>query len=80
MYTSQRQAAKIRLSFLRAVLRQEVGAFDTDLTNGKITSGISNHMSVIQDAIGEKVHPIISTNSSLLISVRRMLLEYVSTV
>lgn len=55
MYTSQRQAARIRLSFLRAVLRQEVGAFDTDLTNGKITSGISNHMTVIQDAIGEKV-------------------------
>nr|XP_017256722.1 PREDICTED: ABC transporter B family member 13-like [Daucus carota subsp. sativus] len=60
MYTSQRQAAKIRLSFLRAVLRQEVGAFDTDLTNGKITSGISNHMSVIQDAIGEKLGHFLS--------------------
>lgn len=56
MYTSQRQTARLRLAFLRAVLSQEVGAFDTDLTNGKIISSISNHMNVIQDAIGEKVH------------------------
>lgn len=66
MYTSQRQAARMRLSFLRAVLRQEIGAFDTYLTNGKITSGISNHMSVIQDAIGEKVDTIVlSSNQNL---------------
>lgn len=45
----------MRLAFLRAVLTQEIGAFDTDLTSGKIITGISSHMSVIQDAIGEKV-------------------------
>lgn len=55
MYASERQAARLRLAFLKSVLSQEVGAFDTDLTGGKIISGISNHMSVIQDAIGEKV-------------------------
>ncbi|KAL8095593.1 hypothetical protein AgCh_036855 [Apium graveolens] len=60
MYTSQRQAARIRLSFLRAVLRQDIGAFDTDLTSGKITSGISNHMTLIQDAIGEKLGHFLS--------------------
>lgn len=55
MYSSERQVARLRLAYLRAVLRQEIGAFDTDLTSGKIITGISNHMSIIQDAIGEKV-------------------------
>lgn len=55
MYSSQRQVARLRLAYLRAVLSQEIGAFDTDLTSGKIITGISNHMSIIQDAIGEKV-------------------------
>lgn len=56
MYTSERQLARLRLAYLKAVLSQEIGAFDTDLTSGKIITGISNHMSIIQDAIGEKVH------------------------
>lgn len=56
MYSSERQVARLRLAYLRAVLSQEIGAFDTDLTSGKIISGISNHMSIIQDAIGEKVY------------------------
>jgi ATP-binding cassette subfamily B (MDR/TAP) protein 1 len=55
MYASERQLARLRLSFLRAVLSQEIGALDTDLSSGKIIDGISNHMSIIQDAIGEKV-------------------------
>ncbi|KAK2972823.1 hypothetical protein RJ640_028351 [Escallonia rubra] len=60
MYASERQAARMRLAFLRAVLSQEVGAFDTDLTTGKIISGVSNHMNVIQDAIGEKLGHFLS--------------------
>lgn len=55
MYASQRQVARIRLEFLSAVLKQDIGAFDTDLNSGKIIIGISSHMSLIQDAIGEKV-------------------------
>lgn len=55
MYASERQVQRLRLAFLKAVLNQEIGAFDTDLTSGKIISGISSHMSIIQDAIGEKV-------------------------
>ncbi|CAK9187746.1 unnamed protein product [Ilex paraguariensis] len=61
MYSSERQVARLRLAFLRSVLNQEVGAFDTDLTGGKIISCISNHMSVIQDAIGEKTISQIKT-------------------
>jgi hypothetical protein len=32
IYSSERQLARMRLAFLRSVLNQEVGAFDTDLT------------------------------------------------
>ncbi|KAM1070463.1 hypothetical protein ACFX13_002300 [Malus domestica] len=60
MYSSERQVARLRLAYLRAVLSQEIGAFDTDLTSGKIISGISNHMSIIQDAIGEKMGHFLS--------------------
>ncbi|CAB4302147.1 unnamed protein product [Prunus armeniaca] len=60
MYSSERQVARLRLAYLRAVLRQEIGAFDTDLTSGKIITGISNHMSIIQDAIGEKLGHFLS--------------------
>ncbi|CAM8944854.1 unnamed protein product [Rhodiola kirilowii] len=55
MYTSERQVTRMRLAFLKAVLEQEIAAFDTDLTSGKVISGISSHMSIIQDAIGEKL-------------------------
>ncbi|XP_042057956.1 ABC transporter B family member 19-like [Salvia splendens] len=60
MYASERQVRRLRLSFLKAVLSQEIGAFDTDLTSGKIITGISSHMFVIQDAIGEKLGHFIS--------------------
>ncbi|KAG9158066.1 hypothetical protein Leryth_000230 [Lithospermum erythrorhizon] len=55
IYTSERQVARLRLAYLKAVLSQEVGAFDTDLVSGKIISGISNNMCIIQDSIGEKL-------------------------
>ncbi|CAJ1974513.1 unnamed protein product [Sphenostylis stenocarpa] len=55
MYASERQLFRLRLAYLTAVLNQEIGAFDTELTSGKVISGISNQMSVIQDAIGEKL-------------------------
>lgn len=56
MYASERQVTRLRIAYLRAVLNQEVGAFDTDLSTGKVITGVSNHMSVIRDAIGEKVY------------------------
>ncbi|XP_022762163.1 ABC transporter B family member 19-like [Durio zibethinus] len=61
MYTSERQMARLRLAFLRALLSQEIGAFDTDITSGKIISGMSYHMSIIQDAIGEKLGHFLSS-------------------
>ncbi|KAK1303803.1 ABC transporter B family member 19 [Acorus calamus] len=66
MYSSERQLARLRLAFLGAILRQDISAFDTDLTPGKIITGITNHMSVIQDAIGEKVTEDLSPKTVFL--------------
>jgi hypothetical protein len=51
------------MAYLRSVLSQDVGAFDTDLTTANIMAGATNHMKVIQDAIGEKVSVCISRHS-----------------
>ncbi|KAF0900375.1 hypothetical protein E2562_031573 [Oryza meyeriana var. granulata] len=64
IYSSERQLARMRLAFLRSVLNQEVGAFDTDLTTAKIITGVTNHMSVIQDAIGEKLGHFVASFST----------------
>ncbi|XVF01705.1 hypothetical protein REPUB_Repub04eG0111400 [Reevesia pubescens] len=61
MYTSERQMARLRFAFLRAMLSQDIGAFDTDITSGKIISGMSYQMSIIQDAIGEKLGHFLSS-------------------
>ncbi|KAM0875416.1 hypothetical protein ACQ4PT_036806 [Festuca glaucescens] len=50
-----------KMAYLRSVLSQDVGAFDTDLTTAYIMAGATNHMKVIQDAIGEKTLSHIKT-------------------
>ncbi|KAH7538363.1 hypothetical protein FEM48_Zijuj03G0191600 [Ziziphus jujuba var. spinosa] len=47
MYASERQLVRLRLAYLRSVLSQEIGAFDTDLTSGKIISGLGHFMASI---------------------------------
>ncbi|KAK9093654.1 hypothetical protein Scep_025123 [Stephania cephalantha] len=69
MYSSERQAARLRLAFFRAVLSQDIGAFDTDLTTGKIIAGITNHMNVIQDAIGEKLGHFLSCFATFFVGI-----------
>ncbi|XP_039134924.1 LOW QUALITY PROTEIN: ABC transporter B family member 2-like [Dioscorea cayenensis subsp. rotundata] len=69
MYTSERQLARLRLAFLRAVLSQDIEAFDTELTMGKIITGVTSNMSIIQDAIGEKLGHFISSFSTLFVGI-----------
>ncbi|KAG0461714.1 hypothetical protein HPP92_022011 [Vanilla planifolia] len=54
--TGERQASRIRVRYLRAVLRQEVGYFDLNMasTTDAITS-VSSDSFVIQDALSEKL-------------------------
>ncbi|MCO5563019.1 hypothetical protein L7F22_016655 [Adiantum nelumboides] len=54
-YTGERQASKIRVQYLRALLGQDIGFYDTDSTTGEIVVGISSDTLLVQDAIGEKV-------------------------
>lgn len=55
MQTGERQAARIRVIYLRSMLNQDVGFFDTDAKTGDIVSSISADSLLVQDAISEKV-------------------------
>lgn len=51
----ERSAQRIRTKYLRAVLRQDVGFFDTEISTGDIMHGISSDVAQIQEVMGEKV-------------------------
>eukprot|EP01018_Ginkgo_biloba_P022723 Gb_08706 [translate_table: standard] len=54
--TGERQASRIRRKYLRAVLRQEIGFFDTKgASTSEVVTSVSNDTLVIQDALSEKV-------------------------
>lgn len=57
MYTGERQASALRRRYLEAVLRQDVGFFDTDARTGDIVFSVSTDTLLVQDAISEKVTP-----------------------
>ncbi|KAM7275818.1 hypothetical protein ACFE04_017684 [Oxalis oulophora] len=66
--TSERQVLKIRYKYLEAVLRQEVGFFDSqEATTSEITNSISKDTSLIQGVLSEKV-PIFLMYTSVFIS------------
>ncbi|KAJ4842833.1 ATP-binding cassette, sub-B (MDR TAP), member 8 [Turnera subulata] len=66
--TSERQVMKIRYKYLEAVLRQEVGFFDSqEATTSEIINSISKDTSLIQEVLSEKV-PIFLMHASVFIS------------
>ncbi|XP_042516405.1 putative ABC transporter B family member 8 [Macadamia integrifolia] len=66
--TSERQVLRIRYKYLEAVLRQEVGFFDSqEATTSEIINSISNDSSLIQEVLSEKV-PIFMMHTSVFIS------------
>lgn len=48
-------AYRIRTKYLRAVLRQDIGFFDTDISTSDIMHGISSDVAQIQEVLGEKM-------------------------
>lgn len=55
--TSERQVLRIRYKYLEAVLRQEVGFFDSqEATTSEIINSISKDTSLIQEVLSEKVN------------------------
>ncbi|KAH7366164.1 hypothetical protein KP509_18G065900 [Ceratopteris richardii] len=59
MWTGERQIGRLRMRYLRALLVQEVGFFETEFTTGEIVASIANDTIVAQDAIGTKTGSII---------------------
>ncbi|ONK69766.1 uncharacterized protein A4U43_C05F26490 [Asparagus officinalis] len=66
--TSERQVLRIRYKYLEAVLRQEVGFFDSqEATTSEIINSISKDTAVLQEVLSEKV-PIFLMNTSSFVS------------
>ncbi|KAM1187428.1 hypothetical protein ACFX2J_023354 [Malus domestica] len=54
--TGERQAARMRVRYLKAVLRQDVGYFDLHVTStSEVITSVSNDSLVIQDVLSEKL-------------------------
>ncbi|KAL6285341.1 hypothetical protein ACE6H2_009731 [Prunus campanulata] len=51
----ERSAQRMRREYLRAVLRQDISFFDTEVAAGDIMHGISSDVAQIQEVMGEKV-------------------------
>ncbi|KAK4488469.1 hypothetical protein RD792_004233 [Penstemon davidsonii] len=65
--TAERQASRLRIRYLKAVMRQDVGYFDLHVTStAEVIESVSSDSLVIQDAISEKV-PVFVMNLSTFI-------------
>ncbi|GAB2287613.1 ATP-binding cassette sub- B member 9 [Dionaea muscipula] len=64
--TGERQAARIRGLYLKNILRQDIGFFDTETTTGEVIGRMSGDTVLIQDAMGEKVGKFIQLVATFL--------------
>ncbi|KAH7846544.1 hypothetical protein Vadar_015190 [Vaccinium darrowii] len=68
MYTGERQVGTLRKKYLEAVLKQDIGFFDTDARTGDIVLSISTDTVLIQDAmVGNFIHYISTFVAGLVI-------------
>ncbi|MCO5550954.1 hypothetical protein L7F22_004449 [Adiantum nelumboides] len=66
MIAGERQAARIRGLYLKAILRQDVAFFDKESATGEVVGRMSGDTILIQDAIGEKVGKVIQLVSTFI--------------
>ncbi|KAI3888344.1 hypothetical protein MKX03_003096 [Papaver bracteatum] len=66
--TGERQANRIRVAYLQAVLKQDITFFDQKTTTGEVIVGLTCDTSIIQDAIGEKVGKFTQLVTTFLVS------------
>ncbi|TQE00710.1 hypothetical protein C1H46_013649 [Malus baccata] len=64
MVTGERQAARIRGKYMKAILRQDIGFFDTETSTGEIIGRMSGDTILIQEAMGEKASPSLNAFAS----------------
>lgn len=56
MRTGERQAARMRVKYLKAILRQDVEYFDLKVSStSEVITSVSSDSLIIQDVISEKV-------------------------
>ncbi|KAE8698507.1 Alpha-galactosidase 1 isoform 1 [Hibiscus syriacus] len=74
MYASERQMARLRLAYLRAMLCQEIGAFDTDITMSLLTLVVAPTIRVIGGTYTKKMNTI-SAMKTLFVSEATSMVE-----
>ncbi|KAM7269000.1 hypothetical protein ACFE04_024497 [Oxalis oulophora] len=70
--TAERQTSRMRMEYLKAVLRQEVGFFDmqtSSSTTFQVVSTISSDAHTIQDTMAEKIPNLLANLSSFIFSI-----------
>ncbi|KAK1427694.1 hypothetical protein QVD17_16387 [Tagetes erecta] len=65
--TAERQSSRIRAKYLKAILRQQVGYFDTSLEASRVTTSISSDTLNIRGVLSEKI-PNFITNIWMFIA------------
>ncbi|GAB2273117.1 (ABC) transporter [Dionaea muscipula] len=66
MHTGERQAGKMRMAYLKAMLNQDITLFDTEASTGEFINAITTEVLVVQDAISEKVGKVLHYVSRFL--------------
>ncbi|XP_042462551.1 ABC transporter B family member 11-like isoform X1 [Zingiber officinale] len=64
--TGERQAARIRNLYLKAILGQDIGFFDMEANTGEAVAKMSGGTFLIQDAMGEKAGKFVQLLSSFI--------------
>ncbi|KAK7363393.1 hypothetical protein VNO77_05535 [Canavalia gladiata] len=64
--TGERQAARIRGLYLKAILRQDISFFDKEINSGEAVERMSGDTVLIQEAMGEKVGKFIQHVASFI--------------
>ncbi|OVA17091.1 ABC transporter [Macleaya cordata] len=64
MVTGERQARRIRVVYLKTILRQDMTFFDIETTTGDVIERMTGDTLLIHDAIGEKVGKFIQLMSA----------------
>ncbi|MBA0822485.1 hypothetical protein Goarm_019283, partial [Gossypium armourianum] len=66
-FLGERQATRMRTRYLKAVLRQDVGYFDLNVTStAEVVTSVSNDSLIIQEVISEKVPNLIARGSTFI--------------
>ncbi|KAM7525446.1 hypothetical protein LguiA_015348 [Lonicera macranthoides] len=78
MQTGERQAAKMRMAYLRSMLNQDISLFDTEASTGEVISAITSDIIVVQDAISEKIS-LVTLSIVPLIAIAGGVYAYIAT-